>query len=59
DHLLVWHARQAGIPLHCTGVALITSARKYRQYGWGRLTINYQLLWLRQALPELLRLIRG
>ncbi len=58
DHLLVWHARQAGIALRPTGVALTTSARKYRTHGWGRLTVKYQLLWIRQAWPEFLRLFR-
>lgn len=57
DHLLVWHARQAGITLRPTGVALTTSARKYRRLGWGRLTVKYQLLWIRQAWPEFRRLI--
>lgn len=58
DHLLVWHARQAGVKLRCTGGALLTSARKYRQGGWIALTIKYQYLWLKQALPELWKLIR-
>jgi len=57
DHLLVWHARQAGISLRCTGTTLTTSARKYRLYGWGMLTLKYQFLWLSQALPELWRLV--
>ena len=59
DHLLVWHARQAGIKLRCVGTALLTSARKYRQQGWGLLTLKYQVLWLKQALPEVCKLIRG
>lgn len=58
DHLLVWHARQAGIRLRCTGTALQTSARKYRQHGWFALTIRYQFLWIRQALPELWKVMR-
>ena len=58
DHLLVWYVRQAGLKLRCTGVALQTSARKYNQQGWGALTLKYQLLWLKQAAPEFLKLIR-
>lgn len=58
DHLLVWYARQAGIRLRCTGVALPTSARKYRQHGWLALTLKYQFLWIKQALPETCKLIR-
>lgn len=59
DHLLVWHARQAGVELKCTGAALQTSARKYRQQGWGALTLKYQFLWIKQALPEVYKLIRN
>jgi len=59
DHLLVWHARQAGLRLRCTGTALRTSARKYHQYGWGALTLKYQWLWFKQALPEVYKLVRG
>lgn len=59
DHLLVWHARQAGVKLRCVGVALETSARKYSAHGWGALTLKYQYYWVRQALPEVWRLIRN
>lgn len=57
DHLLVWHARQAGLGLKCTGTALQTSARKYRQQGWCTLTSKYQFLWVKQALPEVFKLV--
>lgn len=59
DHLLVWHARQAGIKIRCVGAILQTSARKYRARGWGALTVKYQILWIKQALPEVWKLIRG
>ncbi len=52
DHLFVWYARQAGYPLFGTVQPLYTSARKYRSHGWSRLTLRYQYLWLKQALPE-------
>lgn len=58
DHLLVWHARQSGVKLHYTNAALTTSARKYVRHGWGSLTLKYQYLWIRQAVPELGKLIR-
>lgn len=58
DHLLVWYARQAGIALCSTGVALPTSARKYAAHGWLKLTLRYQYLWIRQAWPEFLCLLR-
>ncbi|HEY5718660.1 MAG TPA: hypothetical protein VIS52_09210 [Motiliproteus sp.] len=51
DHLLVWAAHLQRVPvLGCTA-PLHTSARKYAQQGWGRLTLRYQWLWIRQALP--------
>lgn len=58
DHLFVWHARQYGLKLCCNPHKLKTSARKYRQQGWIQLTLKYQYLWLRQALPEALKLIK-
>jgi len=57
DHLLIWHARQAGIRLRCTGDALVTSARKYHRHGWVSLTWKYQMLWIKQALPEVYKLL--
>ncbi len=58
DHLLVWHVRQAGLKLRCTGETLQTSARKYHQFGHAHLMVKYQWLWLRQAAPELSKLLR-
>lgn len=58
DHLFVWYARQQGIKLKCTQWPLRTSARKYKSKGWGFLTARYQLLWLKQAWPEFIRLLR-
>jgi len=34
DHALVSRAKQAGIKLNCTDVAIYTSARKYEDEGW-------------------------
>ncbi len=59
DHLLVWHARQFGLRLNCLDAELRTSARKYRQQGWWRLTGLYQWRWIRQALPQILRLLHA
>lgn len=53
DHLFIWHAKQFGIKIMCTGGKLLTSARKYKSEGWLRLTLKYQRLWCRQALPEI------
>lgn len=38
DHLLVWAARGAGLPLRRIGATLSTSARKYARQGWGATT---------------------
>ncbi len=58
DHLLVWHARQTGLPLCSVGIPLPTSARKYAAHGWLKLTFKYQYLWLKQAWPEWLYLLK-
>lgn len=58
DHLLVWRARQMGIPIECTGASLSTSARKYRDRGWLKTTINHLSCTLRQALPEAVTLLK-
>ena len=58
DHIFVWRARQLGVKLQCVRSKLYTSARKYRQYGWAKLTLSYQYLWLKQAIPELIKLLR-
>lgn len=44
DHLLVWRARAAGLPLRRMPAAIVTSARKYRQRGW--LSTTFRHLWL-------------
>ncbi|MFT6917308.1 MAG: hypothetical protein ACJAWL_003666 [Motiliproteus sp.] len=59
DHLLLWKARRAGIPLDYCRAVITTSARKYRHRGWGALTLRYQWLWLKQAVPQLLALLVG
>ena len=58
DHLLVWQAKQQGIKLCRCPSRLATSARKYHQQGWLRLTLTYQILWLKQALLQWLKLLR-
>jgi hypothetical protein len=56
DHLFVWRARRAGVPLLCTGGVLRTSARKYREGGWLRTTARHIARTWKQAIPEILRL---
>ena len=55
DHLLVWQAKQRGIKLRRCPSRLATSARKYHEQGWLKLTLKYQMLWLKQALPQWLK----
>ena len=57
DHVFVWRARQYGVQLNCVGSKLYTSARKYAKHGWWRLTLLYQFLWMKQALPEWAKLL--
>jgi hypothetical protein len=59
DHLLLWKARRAAIPLNYCHAVITTSARKYRHRGWGVLTLNYQWRWLRQAVPQAVALLFG
>lgn len=58
DHLLVWQAKQCGIKLRRCPSKLASSARKYQQYGWLSLTLKYQMLWLKQAFPQLLKCLK-
>jgi len=58
DHLLVWRARQGGVPIICAGGSIKTSARKYHKQGWLRTTLQHGIMTYRQALPEWLRTLR-
>ncbi len=57
DHLFVWQARRSGLGVHCCGGVLQTSARKYALKGWWSLTLTYQYLWIRQAIPQFIALL--
>ncbi|MEH6823411.1 MAG: hypothetical protein V7629_05805 [Motiliproteus sp.] len=59
DHLLLWQARRAGVALDFCSAVITTSARKYGHRGWGALTLRYQWLWLKQALPQAWALLLG
>ena len=41
DHLFVWKAKKAGIPVIASGGVIETSARKYAQDGWLRVTAHH------------------
>lgn len=49
DHLLVWAARRAGLPLRHIPAVLETSARKYAKHGWLRTTLRHWQLTAAQA----------
>ena len=51
DHLLVWAARHAGVPLQHIPAVLETSARKYARDGWLRTTLRHWRLTAAQAWP--------
>lgn len=59
DHLLVWRCHQQGIPVKAVGASLTTSARKYEAGGWLHTTGLHLRLTLKQALPELNKLLRS
>ncbi len=58
DHLLVWAARRAHLPVIGVGANLQTSARKYATHGWWRTTTKHVWLTLIQAWPQWRRLRR-
>ena len=59
DLIFVWHARQAGIRLNHLPSKLLTSARKYSQRGWLKLTLLCQWRWIGMSIPEALKMVRG
>jgi hypothetical protein len=52
DHLLVWRARAAGLPLVRIAAPIETSARKYAEQGWARTTLQHVRMTAQQAWPE-------
>ncbi len=59
DHLFVWAARHASVPVRPLGLPLMTSARKYARSGWLTTTLRHLWLTWRQAAPEIVRLARS
>lgn len=58
DHLLVWKAHQMRISFRSTGVKIVTSSRKYKKHGWLKTTAQHIFLTYKQALPELLKVMK-
>jgi len=59
DLMLVWQLRQSGIQLNHIPSKLVTSARKYHQHGWLKLTALYQWRWIGMSVPEAWKLVKG
>ncbi len=59
DHLLVWAARHAGLPIREIPAVIRTSARKYEKNGWVSTTARHVWLTTKQATPEFLRLFEN
>lgn len=59
DLLFIWRARHSGIRLNRISSKLLTSARKYKQQGWLKLTILYQWRWIGMSIPEALKMLKG
>ncbi len=57
DHLLVWHAHQALVPLRRIPLSVTTSAKKYKGSKWLPLTVHRQYKWIKQAIPEFAKLV--
>lgn len=55
DHLFVWAARRAGVPIRRVGATLRTSARKYAAGGWFVTTSKHLGRTWWQAWPQLLK----
>lgn len=49
DHDLIWRARRAQLPLRPIGAPLFTSARKYAEHGWWKMTAWHVAETWRQA----------
>lgn len=56
DHLLVWRARAARLPLRRIPAQLATSARKYRVHGWFATTALHCWRTVAQALPAAIQM---
>lgn len=50
DHAWMWQCKRQNIRLHKVNETIITSDRKYRIYGWWKVTILHQYMWIKQIL---------
>lgn len=58
DHLLIWRAHQKGVKVRSVRAPLSTSARRYGVEGWLKTTALHLKLTARQAIPELMALLK-
>ena len=58
DHVFTWKAKQQNVSLQPIDATLYTSARKYKIHGWLKTTALTQYLWIKQAIPELIKLYK-
>ena len=49
DHLLVRDYRRHRVSIKPIGMKILTSARKYEEFGWLRTTVKHLTLWRKQA----------
>lgn len=59
DHLFIWKAHQKQINLCCVGASIYTSARRYHSQGWFQTTARHLSFTVRQAIPEMICLVKG
>lgn len=52
DHHFVWEAKKRGVSISCVGADIYTSARKYSEQGWGRVTFFHLYQTLKQLAPH-------
>ena len=50
DHIFIHEAFKKGIKIKMLDSSLQTSARKYQKYGWLKITLLHNYLWLKQFL---------
>jgi len=58
DHVFVWKVRQEGYPVEGTQTILLTSARKYQNGGWTKVTLAHVWHTIKQGVPERYTLLK-
>jgi len=58
DHLFLWQWRLSGRKIIPVNSTIATSARKYKEKGWFRVTLQHCYLTWKQALPFILKLLK-